>query len=83
MFCRKGVLKNFLKAHKKTQMSKSLINKVTGLHSATLLKEKTSIQVLSDEFCEIFKTFFFYSTPPTDCFCSTEKYFANKIEKTL
>ena len=59
MFCRKGVLKNFLKAHKKTHMPKSLVNKVTCLHSATLLKEKTPIQVLSDEFCEIFKTFFF------------------------
>ena len=30
-------------------------NKVTGRYLATLLKEKTLIQVLSEEFCELFK----------------------------
>ena len=33
------------------------------------------------DFCEILKTRFFYRTLPHDCFCSTEKYFTNKIVK--
>ena len=33
----------------------SLFNKVTGLYHATLLKEKTTIQVISDELCDILK----------------------------
>ena len=31
-------------------------NIVTGLYPATLLKEKTPMQVFSDEYCEIFRT---------------------------
>ena len=41
----------FCKIHKKAPMSYSLFNKVASLYSATLLKEKTPIQVFSDEFC--------------------------------
>ena len=43
--------KNFFgKIHKKTPVPESLFNKVTGLYPATLLKEKTPIEVFSDEF---------------------------------
>ena len=46
---------------------------------ATLLKKKA---MFSDEFCKIFQTPF-YRTPPSDCFYSNEKYFTNKLRKTL
>ena len=36
--------------------------------------------MFSDEFCQALKKPF-YGTPPGNCFCYTEKYFANKIEK--
>ena len=42
--------------HKKTPVSEYLFNKVAGLYPAILLKEITSIQVFSDEFCEIHQT---------------------------
>ena len=77
MFNKIGLLKIFCKIHRKTPVLESLFNKVTGLYPATLLKENTPIQVLSDEFSEIFKTSFFNKTSPGDCFCSTEKYFTN------
>ena len=37
-------------------MPESLFNKIRNLYPASLLKENTPMQVLSDEFCEIFKT---------------------------
>ena len=37
-------------------MQELLFNKVRGLYSVTLLKERTPTHVFSDEFCEIFKT---------------------------
>ena len=46
-------------------MSVSPFNKVSGLYPATSLKEKTLIQVFSDEFCEIFKTPFHIILPAT------------------
>ena len=80
MFYKISLLKNFFKIHKKTLVSESLFNNnVPRLHIATLLKEKTLIQVFSDKFGKIHKTPF-YRTPPSDCFCSTEKYFATKIK---
>ena len=57
-------------------MLESLFNKVAGLYSATLLKERTPTQVFSDKFCEILRhntsrrLFLFYG-----------KYFTNKIVK--
>ena len=50
MFYKIGVLKFFFKIHKKTPVLESLFNKVTDLYPTTLLKEKTPIQVFSDEF---------------------------------
>ena len=55
MFYKIGVLKNFLKIYKKATLLEYLFNKVTGVYPATSLKEKTPIQVFSDEFCKIHK----------------------------
>ena len=71
----------FCNIYEKTPVPESLFNKLTGLYSATSLKDRTPSQMLSDGFCEILKTRFFYRTLPHDCFCSTEKYFTNKIVK--
>ena len=64
-------------------MPESLFNKVTGLYPAASLTEKTPIQVFSDEFCEVLEDTFFDRTRPCHWFCSTEKYFTNKIVKNL
>ena len=45
----------FFKIHKKTYVSDSLLNKIIGVYPATSLKERTPMQVFSDEFCEILK----------------------------
>ena len=71
----------FCNIYEKAPVPESLFNKLTGLYSATSLKDRTPSQMLSDGFCEILKTRFFYRTLPHDCFCSTEKYFTNKIVK--
>ena len=52
----------FSKIHKKTPVPESLFNKVIGFYPATSLKERTPIQVFSDEFCEIHKTPFLRKT---------------------
>ena len=54
----------FCKKKENTDTGVNFLNKVTGLRSATLLKEETPIQVFSCEFCEIFKNTFFCRTPP-------------------
>ena len=61
MFYKKGVSK-ICKVHMKTPVLDTLFNKLRGLSHATLLEEKASIQVFSDEFCEIFKTSFLRNT---------------------
>ena len=43
-------------------MSDSLFNKGTGLYPTTFLKDKIPIQVFSDAFWEIFKTFVLQNT---------------------
>ena len=40
--------------------------KVTGLSATIFLKKETPTYVFSCEFCEIFKSTFFYRTPPVD-----------------
>ena len=52
----------FFKIHKKTYVSDSLLNKIIGVYPATSLKERTPMQVFSDEFCEILKTSFLRKT---------------------
>ena len=57
VFCKKGVLRNFVKFTEK-QLSQSIFfNKVGRLRPATLLI-KTLAQVFSCEFCEISKNTF-------------------------
>ena len=54
--CRYSTQKVFLKSykiHNKTPVPELLFNQVTGLYEAPLLKEKTPIQMFSDEFCKI------------------------------
>ena len=61
-------------------MLASHINKVTGLNTAILLKERTPTQVFSGEFCEIRKTFFTEHLQVTTSVLR-KKYFINKIVK--
>ena len=61
-------------------MLESHINKVTGLYTAILLKERTLTQVFSGEFCEILKTFFTEHLQVTTSVLR-KKYFINKIVK--
>ena len=65
VFYEKDVLKTFAKFTGKHLCQSLFFNKVAGLRPSTLLK-KTLSQVLSCEFCEIFKNTFF--TDPGDCF---------------
>ena len=58
-----NVLKNFTKFTGEHLCQRLLFNKVAGLGPATLLKKKTLTQMFSCEFCEIFKSIFFYRTP--------------------
>ena len=61
-------------------MPESLFNKIRNLYPASLLKENTPMQVLSDEFCEIFKAPVLKNSS-SDCFCSTDKYFTSETVK--
>ena len=61
MYYNIGVIKKFSKSTGR-HLRRRLFNKVIGLYCATLLKEKTPIQVFSDEFCEILKTPFLENT---------------------
>ena len=70
------------KIHIKTPVSKYVFNKVAGLYPATSLKENFPKRCLLMN-CEGYLRQLFYRTSPGDCFCSTEKYFTNKIEKNL
>ena len=45
-----------LQIQKKRPALESHFNKVTGIYPATLLKERTSTQMFSGEFCNILKT---------------------------
>ena len=61
-------------------MLASHINKVTGLNTAILLKERTPTHVFSGEFCEILKTFFTEHLQVTTSVLR-KKYFINEIVK--
>ena len=67
---------------KKTSGTESLFNKASVLYPTTSLKERTSTRVFSNEFFQILKTHFLRNSSRR-MLCSTEIYFANKIEKIL
>ena len=68
----------FCKIHMKTPVPEYLFNKVTDLYLPTLLKERTRSRCFLMNFARYLRRLF-YRTPPGYCFCSTEKYFSNKI----
>ena len=73
VFCKKGVLRNFLKFTGKHLCQNLFFNKVVILILINFIKNQTLAQVFSCEFCEISKNAFFYRTPPGDYFqlCSS------------
>ena len=68
VFLQKQFTELFSKIHKKKSVPESLFNKVIGFYLATSQKERTAIQVFSDEFCEILIRHLFYGKPPGDFF---------------
>ena len=52
---------------KKKPVLESLFNKVAGLNVCIFIKKETATQMLSCEYCEMFKNSFFYRTPPDHC----------------
>ena len=73
MFCKKDVLRNFVKFTGKHLCQSQFFNEVADsralfnylLNLLTLfIKKETLAQVFSCEFCEISKNTFFYRTPP-------------------
>ena len=63
MCCKKGVLKNFAKFTEKQLCQSPFFNKVAGLRPGTLLKKRLWYRCFFGEFCEIFKSPYFYRTP--------------------
>ena len=67
----KGIPKNFAKLTGK-QLCQSLFSiKVTGLSPCNFIKKETLAQVLSCEFCEIYKNIFFTEHLWSTSFMST------------
>ena len=62
-------------------MLESHFNKVTGLYSATSLKERTPTQVFSGEFCKVNKTPILQNTSKRVLLFYGKKYFINEIVK--
>ena len=56
MFCKKGVLTNFTKIHRKTPVPESLFNEVAGLRSATLLKKRLWHRCFPVNFAKFLRT---------------------------
>ena len=61
-FCKKGVLKKFHKVHLKTPALASLFNRVSGLRSATLLKNKLQHWCFQVNFVKFLRTPFLQNT---------------------
>ena len=62
VFCKKVVLRNFVKFTGNHLCQGLFFNKVAGLKPVTLLKKEALAQVLSCESCEISKNSFFHRT---------------------
>ena len=69
VFCKKGVIINFVKFTGKHLCQRLFFNNVSGLRPATLLKKESLIQVFSHEFCEISKNSFFLQNTSGGCYC--------------
>ena len=53
-------------------MLESLFNKVADLKTCHFIKKETPTQVLSCEYCEIFKNTFFYRTSPMTAYVEAD-----------
>ena len=75
MFFKIGVLKNFTKSSRKTSVLESLVNKVSSLRPATLLR------IFSCEYCIFVKIFleFFWRTSANGCFCRLKTWKHNEF----
>ena len=62
VFCKKSILRNYRKIHRKAPVPESLLNKVAA-QACNFTKKETLAQVFCCEFCEISKSAFFYRTP--------------------
>ena len=54
-----GCSEKFRNIHRKTPLSESLSNKVSGLKACIFIQKETPTQVFFCEYCEIFKNSFF------------------------
>ena len=59
MFYEKRCFRNFTKFTGKDLYQSHFLNKVAGLQACNFIKKETLAQVLSCEFCEIFKNTFY------------------------
>ena len=65
VFCKKFVLKNFTKIHRKTPVPESFFNKIAGLKPATLLKKRLWHRCFPVNFVKYLITpITYYRTPP-------------------
>ena len=62
VFCKKGIFRNFAKFTRKHLCQSLSSNRVAGW-GLQLYKKETLTQMFFCEFCEIFKTTFFYKIP--------------------
>ena len=69
VFCKIGVLRNFVKFTGKHLCQSLFFNRLAGLRPATLLKKRLWHRCFPVNFTKFLKTPF-YRTPPDDCFCS-------------
>ena len=58
VFYKKGILKIFRNVHRKTHELESKFSKVSGLPACKFIKKETLTQVLTGEYCNIFKNTF-------------------------
>ena len=63
VFCKKGVLKNFVKFTEKHLCQSLFFNTVADLRPATLLQKRPWHRCFSFEFCQISNNTFFHRTP--------------------
>ena len=79
-FCKEGVLKNFAKFTGKHLLQRIFLNKGCRPQVCHFIEKETLTQAFSCELCEVFKSVFFYRTPPvTASICKNpEKIFKEK-----